>query len=54
MRASRNLHKHPTSDNTDRLERGKGRPRAIGAGDCVVLFRILQVNFREFLFHTLG
>jgi hypothetical protein len=27
--------------------------RAIGAGYYVVLFRILQVNFREFLFHAL-
>jgi hypothetical protein len=53
MRASRNLHKHPTSDNTDRLERGKGRPRAIGPGYYVVLSRILQVNFREFQFHAL-
>ena len=51
--ASRYLHKHPTSDNTDRPERGLGRPSAIGTGYYVVLSRILQVNFREFLFHAL-
>jgi hypothetical protein len=28
--------------------------RAAGAGYYVVLSRILQVNFREYLFHALG
>jgi hypothetical protein len=35
------------------LSMTKGRPRAIGAGYYVVLSRILQVNFAEFLFHAL-
>ncbi len=34
--------------------RGWGSARAIGAGYYVVLSRILQVNFREDLFHALG
>jgi hypothetical protein len=48
------LHKHPTSDNTDCLERGYGWPRAVGPGCYVVSSRILQVNFRELLFHDVG
>src|SRR5215211_3271743 len=52
-RASTILHKHPTPDNTDRLERGLRPLRAIGPGYYVVLFRILQVDFAEFPFHAL-
>jgi hypothetical protein len=39
-----------------RHSKGPGRERAwgIGAGYYVVLSRILQMNFAEFLFHALG
>jgi hypothetical protein len=36
-----------------RVRMNEERPRAIGTGYYVVLCRILQVNFREFLFHAL-
>jgi hypothetical protein len=49
----RNLHKHPTSNNTDRLERGQGLIRAIGPGYYVVLSRILHLDFGELSFHAL-
>src|ERR671921_858679 len=39
VRASTKLHKHPTSDNTDRPNRGLARPGAIGAGYYVVLIQ---------------
>jgi hypothetical protein len=48
------MHKNPTPDNTDRLGREWDRPRAIGPGYYAVLFRILDMNFREYLFYALG
>ena len=48
------LHKHPTSDNTDRPEHRYGRFRASGPGYYVILSRILDLNFGELTFHALG
>src|SRR5215210_3244599 len=44
MLPSTNLHKHPTSDNTDRLERGWDRPGGHRAG---VLRGLIQITASE-------
>jgi len=51
--ASTKLHKHPSSDNTDRRRGGYIVIGATGARYYGTLSRILQVNFREFTFHAL-